>query len=144
VTARGAAPAPHAGTNDTAGPGGSRGASRPRRRRTAALVPYVVAGYPDAETSFAARSPPSTPARTSSSSACRTPIPLADGATLQKRLAGRARERRDARGQPPPDRADRRGAARHPVVPMGYANQFIGGGDGRDRRAGLPTPGAPA
>ena len=89
-----------AGTNETAGARRIAAAfARARADGRAALIPYVVAGYPDADTSFADRpAPRSTPAPTCSRSGCRTRIrwptarrssaprgvALAAGATLER------------------------------------------------------------
>jgi len=131
---------PH--TNDTAGARRIAEAfARAAAEDRAALIPYVVAGYPDAEASFEI--------------ACATidagadllevglpySDPLADGATLQRAsqgalAAGATFDRslalagRIARARP--------GV---PVVAMGYANQLIGGGDGRDRAKALAAAG---
>src|SRR6185369_11685699 len=58
--------------------------------------------------------------------------PLADGATLQK--ASQVALRNGATLEGSLRLIERIAAARPaiPVVPMGYANQFIGGGDGRE------------
>ena len=70
------------------------------------------------------------PGPTCSRSGCRIRIPLADGATLQRAsgaaLAAGATLERSLQ------LIERIGAARPdlPIVPMGYANQVLGGGDG--------------
>ena len=120
--------------------GGVRGRGRAGR---AALIPYVVAGYPDAETSYAAALAAIDAGADLLEVGLPYSDPLADGATLQRASPGRAPQRRDARGQPAPDRADRRPRGRRsPLVPMGYANQFIGGGDGREAARRLADAGA--
>jgi tryptophan synthase alpha chain len=130
-------------TNSTAG--GRRIAAafaRARDDRRAALIPYVVAGYPTYDGSFEA-------ARTAIDAGADLleiglpySDPLADGATLQRAshaalLAGATFDRSLAL-------VARVAAARPetPLVPMGYANQLIGGGDGRDRAAALAGAGA--
>ena len=105
--------------------------ARARDEGRAAFIPYVVAGYPDAETSVDDRARRRRRRR-------RHPR---DRAALQRP----ARRRRDAparvagRACAPAPRStgslrliERIGAARPdlPLVPMGYANQVIGGGDG--------------
>jgi tryptophan synthase alpha chain len=95
-----------------------------------ALIPYVVAGYPDAEASFAI----ALAAADSGADLLEVGLPfsdpLADGATLQRAssaaIAAGATLERSLR------LIERIGAARPdlPLVPMAYANQVIGGGDG--------------
>jgi len=138
-----AAPAEARHTSDTAGARRiAEGFAGARADGRAALIPYVVAGYPDAETSFELA--------VAAIDAGADPLevglpysdPLADGATLQRAsqvalAAGATFERslalvgRIARARP--------GV---PLVPMGYANQLIGGGDGRERAARLVEAGA--
>lgn len=113
-----------------------------RRQGRTALVPYVVAGYPDAETSFEIA------LATIDNGADVLEIglpysdPLADGATLQRACSAaleagatfdRSIElvRRIAASRP-----------RVPLVPMCYANQVIGGGDGREAARRLADAGA--
>ncbi|HSO29271.1 MAG TPA: tryptophan synthase subunit alpha [Candidatus Sulfomarinibacteraceae bacterium] len=141
ATSRATAAAAH--TNDTAG--GRRIAAafaRARAEHRAALIPYVVAGYPTYDGSFDA-------ARTAIDAGADLleiglpySDPLADGATLQRAShaaldAGATFDRSLAL-------VARVAAARPgtPLVPMGYANQLIGGGDGRDRAAALAGAGA--
>ena len=140
MSGRAAAAAPH--TNDTAGARriaaafGSAGAAG-----RAALIPYVVAGYPDAETSFAAACAAIDAGADLLEVGLPYSDPLADGATLQRAsqgalAAGATFERSLAL-------VGRIAAARPqvPVVAMGYANQLIGGGDGRDRARALAAAG---
>ena len=88
------------------------------------------------------RSPRSTPAPTSSSSACRTrtrsPTARRSSARRRSRFANGATLEGSLR------LIERIAAARPdiPIVPMGYANQFIGGGDGT--RGGPAAGRAPA
>ena len=95
-----------------------------------ALIPYVVAGYPDAETSVEI----AIAAADSGADLLEVGLPysdpLADGATLQR--ASRAALLAGATLEGSLRLIDRIGAARPdlPIVPMGYANQIIGGGDG--------------
>jgi tryptophan synthase alpha chain len=95
-----------------------------------ALIPYVVAGYPDAETSFAVALAAADAGADLLEVGLPYSDPLADGATLQ-RASGVAL----AAGATLEDSLrllERIGVARPdlPLVPMGYANQVIGGGDG--------------
>ena len=103
---------------------------RARADRRAALIPYVVAGYPDADTSFAIALAAADAGADLLEVGLPYSDPLADGATLQRAsgvaLAAGATLERSLR------LIERIGAARPhlPLVPMGYANQVIGGGDG--------------
>ncbi len=107
----------------------------------AALIPYVVAGYPDAEGSFAAACAAIDAGADLLEVGLPYSDPLADGATLQRASQGAlaagatfdsslALVARIAAARP-----------RVPVVAMGYANQLIGGADGRDRALGLARAG---
>ena len=127
---------PH--TNDTGGARRIAAAfARARAEGRAALIPYVVAGYPDAEGSFAAACAAIDAGADLLEVGLPYSDPLADGATLQRASQGAL-----ANGATF-DRSlalvGRIAAARPgvPVVPMGYANQLIGGGDGRDRARAL-------
>lgn len=119
------------GTNDTAGAKRIAAAfARARANGRTALIPYVVAGYPDAETSFVA----ALAAADSGADLLEVGLPysdpLADGATLQRAsgvaLDSGATLERSLR------LIERIGAARPdlPLVPMAYANQVLRGGDG--------------
>lgn len=129
-------------TNDTAGARRIADAfARARADGRAALIPYIVAGYPDADTSFAAACAAIDNGADLLEVGLPYSDPLADGATLQRAsqgalAAGATFDRslaltgRIAKARP--------GV---PVVAMGYANQLIGGGDGRDRALALATAG---
>jgi tryptophan synthase alpha chain len=133
--------APH--TNETAGARRIAAAfARARDEGRAALIPYVVAGYPDAETSFAIACAAIDCGADLLEVGLPYSDPLADGATLQRASQGAlaagatfdaslALVRRIAAARPDV-----------PLVPMGYANQLIGGGDGRDRALALVAAGA--
>jgi tryptophan synthase alpha chain len=116
--------------------------ARARAGGRLALIPYIVAGYPDAETSLAV----ALAAIDGSADLLEVGLPysdpLADGTTLQRAstvalAAGATLDRsldlvrRIARERPG-----------IPLVTMGYANQLIGGGDGRERAAALAGAGA--
>jgi len=133
-----AVPAGAGSTGDTAG-GRRIGAAfeQSRAQARAALIPYVVAGYPDADASFATACAAIDAGADLLEIGLPYSDPLADGATLQRAshaalVAGTTFERSLAL-------VARVAAARPavPLVPMGYANQLIGGGDGRDRAAAL-------
>ena len=113
-----------------------------RRDGRAALVPYVVAGYPDLETSHAAALACIDAGADLLEVGLPYSDPLADGATLQRASSvalqagvtfDRSIElvRRIAESRP-----------RVPLVPMCYANQVIGGGDGRAAARRLADAGA--
>jgi tryptophan synthase alpha chain len=131
------------GTDDTAGAerihaafAGAHSAAR------AALIPYVVAGYPDAETSFEIAVAAVDAGADLLEIGLPYSDPLADGATLQRAsgvaLAAGATLERSM------NLLERIAGARPdiPLVPMGYANQFIGGGDGREAARRLSRAGA--
>ena len=124
-------PSAAAGTNETAGARRIAAAfARARAAGRAALIPYVVAGYPDAETSFTIALAAADAGADLLEVGLPYSDPLADGATLQRAsgaaLAAGATLERSLR------LIERIGAARPdlPLVPMGYANQVLGGGDG--------------
>jgi tryptophan synthase alpha chain len=133
--------APH--TNDTPGARRIAGAfARARADGRAALIPYVVAGYPDADAGFAIACAAIDAGADLLEVGLPYSDPLADGATLQRAsqgalAAGATFDRSLA--------LVARIAAARPAVPlvaMGYANQLIGGGDGRDRANALASAGA--
>jgi tryptophan synthase alpha chain len=130
-------------TNETAGAKRIAAAfAKARGQGRAALIPYVVAGYPDAEGSFEAACavidagadllevglPYSDPLADGATLQRASQVALAAGATFDSSLALVARI---ARARPAV-----------PLVPMGYANQLIGGGDGRERVFALAAAGA--
>ena len=119
------------GTNETAGARRIAAAfARARSEGRSALIPYIVAGYPDAEMSFEIALAAADAGADLLEVGLPYSDPLADGATLQRAsgiaLAAGATLERSLR------LIERIGAARPglPLVPMGYANQVIGGGDG--------------
>ncbi len=129
-------------TNDTAGARRIAGAfAAAQAGGRAALIPYVVAGYPDAHGSFEAACAAIDAGADLLEVGLPYSDPLADGATLQRAsqgaiAAGATFDRSLAL-------VARIAAARPavPVVAMGYANQLIGGGDGRDRARALARAG---
>ena len=119
------------GTNDTVGARRIAVAfARARADGRAALIPYVVAGYPDAETSVEIALAAADAGADLLEVGLPYSDPLADGATLQ-RASGTALQA-GASLEGSLRLIERIGAARPdlPLVPMGYANQVIGGGDG--------------
>jgi tryptophan synthase alpha chain len=131
MTPTAVAPAIASGTNGTAGARRIAAAfARAQADGRAALIPYVVAGYPDADTSFEIALAAADAGADLLEVGLPYSDPLADGATLQRAsgvaLAAGATLERSLR------LIERIGAARPdlPLVPMGYANQVIGGGDG--------------
>jgi tryptophan synthase alpha chain len=120
-----------AGTNETAGARRIAAAfARAAGEGRAALIPYVVAGYPDAETSFRVALAAADAGADLLEVGLPYSDPLADGTTLQ-RASGTALAA-GATFDASLDLVRRIAEARPdlPLVPMGYANQVIGGGDG--------------
>lgn len=133
--------APH--TNETAGARRIAAAfAAARADGRAALIPYVVAGFPDADTSLAIALAAVDAGADLLEVGLPYSDPLADGATLQR--ASQAALAAGATFETSLALVGRVAAARPgvPVVAMGYANQLIGGGDGRDRARGLVAAGA--
>ena len=132
-----------AGTNDTTGARRiAAGFARARAAGRAALIPYVVAGYPDAETSLAIALAAADNGADLLEVGLPYSDPLADGATLQR--ASAAALRAGATFDRSVELVGRIAAARPdlPIVPMAYANQVIGGGDGADVARRLAEAGA--
>jgi tryptophan synthase alpha chain len=137
------ATAPVTGTNGTAGAHRIAAAfGRARADGRVALIPYIVAGYPDAETSLRV----ALAAADSGADLLEVGLPysdpLADGATIQR--ASGVALRAGATLEDSLRFIERIGAARPdlPLVPMGYANQVIGGGDGTAVARRLASAGA--
>jgi tryptophan synthase alpha chain len=131
------------GTNDTAGARRiAEGFARARSDNRIALVPYIVAGYPDPETSLRV----ALAAADSGADLLEVGLPysdpLADGATLQR--ASSVALRSGVTFKASLRLVERIAAARPglPLVPMGYANQIIGGGDGSATARRLVEAGA--
>ena len=93
-------------------------------------MPYVVAGYPDADTSFEIALAAADAGADLMEVGLPYSDPLADGATLQR--ASQVAIKAGATLEGSLRLIERIGAARPdlPLVPMAYANQVIGGGDG--------------
>jgi len=137
------APAASVGTNDTAGARRIAAAfAAADAAGRAALIPYVVAGYPDAETSYRAALAAVDAGADLLELGLPYSDPLADGATLQRASGVALANGATLDGSL--GLIERIAAARPaiPVVPMGYANQFIGGGDGRGAAQRLANAGA--
>ncbi|HJP87614.1 MAG TPA: tryptophan synthase subunit alpha [Candidatus Limnocylindrales bacterium] len=107
-----------------------------------ALIPYVVAGYPDADTSFEAALACIDNGADLLEVGLPYSDPLADGATLQR--ASSAALKSGATFDRSIELVRRIAAARPrvPLVPMCYANQVIGGGDGKAAAKRLAEAGA--
>jgi tryptophan synthase alpha chain len=141
--ARGSRSGTPTGTNATAGARRIAAAfARAAGEGRAALVPYVVAGYPDAESSFQVALAAADAGADLLEIGLPYSDPLADGATLQRAsqialAAGASLDGSIAL-------IERIAAARPevPLVPMAYANQVIGGGDGTDTARRLAAAGA--
>lgn len=134
---------PETHTNDTAGARRIADAfARTRAEGRAALIPYVVAGYPDADGSLAVAFAAIDAGADLLEVGLPYSDPLADGATLQR--ASQAALADGATFDASLTLVGRIARARPgvPVVAMGYANQLIGGGDGRDRARALVAAGA--
>ena len=130
-------------TNGTAGARRIAAAfARARAEGRAAFIPYVVAGYPDADTSFTIALAAADAGADLLEVGLPYSDPLADGATLQRAsgiaIGAGATLERSLR------LIERIGTARPdlPLVPMGYANQVIGGGDGEAVARRLAAAGA--
>jgi tryptophan synthase alpha chain len=135
ASATGTHPAPAAagatGTNETVGATRiARAFANAREDGRAALLPYVIAGYPDHETSLRVALTAIDAGADLIELGLPYSDPLADGATIQRAStaalrAGATFDRSIAlMGELHRARPDT------PIVPMAYANQVIGGGDG--------------
>jgi len=139
---RPAAPAGR-GTNDTAGAQRIAAAfATARSAGRAALIPYIVAGYPDPATS--ARM--ALAAIDSGADLLEVGLPysdpLADGATLQRASQVALAAGATLDGSLRLIESIARSRPSTPVVPMGYANQFLRGGDGTAAARRLADAGA--
>jgi tryptophan synthase alpha chain len=137
------APPPMIGTRDTVG---ARAIARAFKGAAAehrtALIPYIVAGYPDAETSYEIA------LATIDAGADLLEIglpysdPLADGATLQRASQAALKAGATLDGSIKLVRRISKARPGVPLVPMCYANQVIGGGDGAVAASRLAGAGA--
>ncbi len=131
------------GTNQTAGAQRIAAAfARASADSRAALIPYVVAGYPDAETSVSIALGAADAGADLLEVGLPYSDPLADGATLQR--ASQTAIRAGATLEGSLRLIERIAAARPdlPLVPMAYANQIISGGDGETVARRLADAGA--
>jgi tryptophan synthase alpha chain len=127
----------------SAGPARIRDAfDRAARAGRTTLIPYVVAGYPDLEASLDAAIACIDAGADILEVGLPYSDPLADGATLQR--ASAAALKAGATFDRSIELVRRIAAARPdvPLVPMCYANQVIGGGDGREAAGRLADAGA--
>ena len=110
--------------------------------RRCALIPYVVAGYPNADASLEVAVAAIDAGADILEIGLPYSDPLADGTTLQR--AGQVALGAGSTLDGSIALVRRIAAARPhvPLVAMGYANQLIGGGDGRDRARRLADAGA--
>jgi tryptophan synthase alpha chain len=113
-----------------------------KRDGRAALVPYVVAGYPDDETSYLAAIACIDGGADVLEVGLPYSDPLADGATLQRASSAALRAGATFDRSIALVRRIAESRARVPLVPMCYANQVIGGGDGRAAAKRLADAGA--
>lgn len=131
------------GTNDTTGARRIAAAfARAAGEGRAALIPYLVAGYPDAETSLRVALSAADAGADLLEVGLPYSDPLADGATLQR--ASGVALRAGATFDGSIALIERIATARPgvPLVPMAYANQVIGGGDGAATARRLAAAGA--
>jgi len=131
------------GTNETAGARRIAAAFNAAREHSRiALIPYVVAGYPDAATSLRIALAAIDAGADLLEVGLPYSDPLADGATLQR--ASQVALAAGATLDGSLGLIEQIAAARPatPIVPMGYANQFLGGGDGRAAARRLSGAGA--
>jgi tryptophan synthase alpha chain len=131
------------GTNETAGARRIAAAfARAAGDGRIALIPYLVAGYPDPETSFRVALAAADAGADLLEVGLPYSDPLADGATLQR--ASQVALAAGATFAASIALLKRIAAARPdlPLVPMAYANQVIGGGDGATTALGLAAAGA--
>jgi tryptophan synthase alpha chain len=131
------------GTNATAGAQRiARAFTRAAGEGRAALVPYVVAGYPTAETSIRVALAAADAGADLLEIGLPYSDPLADGATLQR--ASQVALAAGATFDGSIALIERIAAARPeiPLVAMAYANQVIGGGDGAETARRLAAAGA--
>jgi tryptophan synthase alpha chain len=131
------------GTNGTAGARRIHAAfARAKAEGRAALIPYIVAGYPDAETSLAIALAAADGGADLLEVGLPYSDPLADGATIQRASGVALRNGATFAGSL--KLVERIASARPdlPLIPMAYANQVLGGGDGGPVARRLSNAGA--
>jgi tryptophan synthase alpha chain len=139
---RAAAPTP-TGTNATSGAVRIAVAfGRAAAEGRAALIPYIVAGYPDHDASLAAALVAADAGADLLEVGLPYSDPLADGATLQRATNAALRAGATLDKSVELIRAIAAARPNVPLIPMCYANQIIGGGDGRAVAARLAEAGA--
>jgi tryptophan synthase alpha chain len=132
-----------AGTNDTAGARRIGAAfARAAADGRAALIPYVVAGYPDLDTSLAVALAAVDAGADLVEIGLPYSDPMADGATLQRATSAALRAGATFDRSVALIRAIAAARPTIPLVPMCYANQILGGGDGRVVATRLADAGA--
>ena len=139
------APAAAAASGTNATPGARRIAAafeRVAAQGRAALIPYIVAGYPDRETSLAVALAAVDAGADLLEVGLPYSDPLADGATLQRATHAALRAGATLDTSVELIRAISSARPEIPLVPMCYANQVIGGGDGRAVAARFAEAGA--
>ncbi|MHB8460136.1 MAG: tryptophan synthase subunit alpha [Candidatus Limnocylindrales bacterium] len=138
-----AAAEPAAGTGETSGARQIAAAfEQARLDHRVALIPYVVAGYPDAEGSLAAALAAADGGADLLEVGLPYSDPLADGATLQRASGAALAAGATLDGSIALLRRIAAARPALPLVPMAYANQVLGGGDGRAVAARLAGAGA--
>ncbi len=131
------------GTSDTAGAARIAAAfAAAAAAGRAALIPYVVAGYPDHDTSLAVALAAVDAGADLLEVGLPYSDPLADGATLQRATSAALRAGATLDRSVALIRAISTARPNVPLVPMCYANQIIGGGDGRAVATRLADAGA--
>lgn len=128
---------PTPGTPQTQTPAETLGArrmaaafSRAAAENRAALIPYVVAGYPDHGTSLSAALAAIDAGADLLEVGLPYSDPMADGATLQRATTVALRAGATLARSVELIRAVSSARPNTPLIPMCYANQIIGGGDG--------------
>lgn len=130
------------GTDGTVGAERIRGAfARAAAEGRVAFIPYVVAGYPNPRRS---RNVADRCLEAADLLEVGLPYsdPLADGATLQRASSAALRAGATLEGSLELVEALARQAPTVPILVMGYANQILGGGDGRRVAGRLAAAGA--
>jgi tryptophan synthase alpha chain len=119
------------GTNDTAGAARiGRAFANAREDGRAALIPYVIAGYPDHATSLRVALTAIDAGADLLELGLPYSDPLADGATIQRASTVALRAGASFARSIALLREIALARPTIPIVPMAYANQVIGGGDG--------------